>query len=114
MGLFILKKNMLRCPKCGGIYEKSDGYTNCFDCGYKLITEDEYRKYGLRAHVPKVECPYCHADDVKKISTANRMVSTGMFGMASKKLGKQWHCNIITRLPYNNIFSRAIDQRDLR
>ncbi len=40
-----------------------------------------------------VECPYCHAANVKKISTAGRMVSTGLFGLASNKIGKQWHCN---------------------
>lgn len=40
-----------------------------------------------------VECPYCHSLDTSKIGTVNRMVSTGMFGLASKKIGKQWHCN---------------------
>lgn len=93
MGLFLLKKNMLRCPQCGGIYEKSDGYSICIKCGRELITEDEYRSRGFIPRGPQVECPYCHANDVKKISTADRMVSTGLFGMASKKLGKQWHCN---------------------
>lgn len=93
MGLFILKKNMLRCPKCGRVGDKTDGDKICLFCGCDLISEDEYRAYGFRAHIPKVECPYCHANDVKKISTADRMVSTGLFGMASKKLGKQWHCN---------------------
>lgn len=39
-----------------------------------------------------VSCPYCHATNVKKISTASRMVSTGFFGLGSKKIGKQWHC----------------------
>lgn len=40
-----------------------------------------------------VSCPYCHATNVKKISTASRMVSTGFFGLGSKKIGKQWHCS---------------------
>ena len=40
-----------------------------------------------------VECPYCHSTNTSKIGTVNRMVSTGMFGIASKKIGKQWHCN---------------------
>lgn len=40
-----------------------------------------------------IECPYCHSLDTSKIGTVNRMVSTGMFGLASKKIGKQWHCN---------------------
>lgn len=93
MGLFIRKKNMIRCPECGRCGDKNDGYTICSFCGCKLITEDEYRARRLGTYVPKVECPYCHTTDVRKISTADRMVSTGLFGMASKKLGKQWHCN---------------------
>jgi len=42
---------------------------------------------------PKVECPYCHSTDTSKIGTVSRMASTGFFGLASKKMGKQWHCN---------------------
>lgn len=41
----------------------------------------------------KVKCPYCDSDNVKKISTLSRAVSTGMVGLASSKIGKQWHCN---------------------
>lgn len=40
-----------------------------------------------------VYCPYCNSSNVTKIGTVNRMVSTGMLGLASKKIGKQWHCN---------------------
>lgn len=38
-------------------------------------------------------CPYCHSMNTSKIGTVSRMTSTAMFGLASKKLGKQWHCN---------------------
>ena len=93
MGLFIFKKDKLRCPECGGLYFRDDGLTICLHDGCKLITEDEYRALGLGTYEPSVECPYCHKTDVRKISTADRMVSTGLLGMASKKLGKQWHCN---------------------
>jgi hypothetical protein len=41
----------------------------------------------------KVHCPYCNSTNVTKISTVDRVVSTGLFGLASKKIGKQWHCN---------------------
>lgn len=41
----------------------------------------------------KVTCPYCKSTNVKKISTTSRVVSTGLFGLASKKIGKQFHCN---------------------
>ncbi len=40
-----------------------------------------------------VECPYCHATNVRKVSLAGRAVSAGIFGLGSKKIGKQWHCN---------------------
>lgn len=93
MGIFAFKKNILRCPVCGATYFKDRGDRICIDHGCELIAEDEYRAFGAIPRGPQVECPYCHADDVKKISTADRMVSTGLFGMASKKLGKQWHCN---------------------
>lgn len=39
-----------------------------------------------------VKCPYCKSANVRKISTAGRVVSTGLFGLGSKKIGKQWHC----------------------
>lgn len=41
----------------------------------------------------RVECPYCHSNDVSKISTFGRAASVGIFGLASKKIGKQWRCN---------------------
>lgn len=40
-----------------------------------------------------IHCPYCNSTNVTKIGTVNRMVSTSMFGLASKKIGKQWHCD---------------------
>lgn len=42
---------------------------------------------------PTVTCPYCKSTNVAKISTVSRMASTSMVGLASKKIGKQWHCN---------------------
>ena len=42
---------------------------------------------------PSVECPYCHSINTSKSGTVSRMTSTAMFGLASKKIGKQWHCN---------------------
>ena len=42
---------------------------------------------------PKITCPYCQSTDTKKISGTSRFMSTGIFGLASGKIGKQWHCN---------------------
>lgn len=41
----------------------------------------------------KVTCPYCGSVNVKKVSTISRMASVSFFGLGSKKVGKQWHCN---------------------
>ena len=48
---------------------------------------------GYNVNTPTVTCPYCQSTNTKKISGASRWLSVGMFGMGSKKIGKQWHCN---------------------
>lgn len=42
---------------------------------------------------PVIICPYCKSANTKKISGTSRFMSTGVFGLASSKIGKQWHCN---------------------
>ena len=43
---------------------------------------------------PKIECPYCHSKDTKKISGFSKAVELGVFGIfAADRIGKQWHCN---------------------
>lgn len=44
-----------------------------------------------KSRVPK--CPSCGSSNVSKISTLNRVVSTGIFGLASSKIGKTHKCN---------------------
>lgn len=44
-------------------------------------------------YIPVVKCPYCQSTDTSKISAMGRVVSTGLFGLGSKKIGKQYHCN---------------------
>lgn len=50
----------------------------------KAILEEQSRR---------VTCSYCGSSDVKKIGLLNRSVSTELWGLGSKKIGKQWHCN---------------------
>lgn len=38
-------------------------------------------------------CPYCNSTNLTKVSGTSRFVSTLMFGIGSKKIGKQWKCN---------------------
>ena len=41
-----------------------------------------------------VECPYCHATNVKKITNTSKAVYTAIFGIFSiGRNSKQWHCN---------------------
>ncbi len=37
-------------------------------------------------------CPVCQSTNIEKIGMFKRMLSTNMFGIASDKVGKQWHC----------------------
>ena len=58
---------------------------------------EEYKKKreaekAYEATHPKPKCPTCGSTNVEKISTANRMVSVGMLGLASDKIGKQFCC----------------------
>lgn len=47
--------------------------------------------YNAAKH-PHVECPYCHSMNTEKISGVARGVSIYVMGVASPKIGKQWHC----------------------
>ena len=111
----IINKDMYECPKCKKIYffETSKEYTAiCEDCKCSLIfldnadydtelaekvknapkydpTQDPNSPY----YIPVIKCPYCSSTDTSKISAMGRVVSTGLFGLGSKKIGKQWHCN---------------------
>lgn len=50
----------------------------------KAIIEEQSR-------VPK--CTYCGSTNIKKIGLLNRAISTELWGLGSKKIGKQFHCN---------------------
>ena len=43
-----------------------------------------------QANIPK--CPTCGSTNVKHISTLNRAVSIGVFGLFSSKIGKNYEC----------------------
>lgn len=42
---------------------------------------------------PKIECPYCHSTNTKKISATSKAINTAVFGIFGTKRHKQWHCN---------------------
>jgi len=51
-----------------------------------LEGKDKGNKFG-------VSCPYCGATNINKISTGSRLLSTGLFGLASKTIGKNFKCS---------------------
>lgn len=58
----------------------------------KLSSEESFRQFQYnQAHAP--ECPYCQSTNLSKIGTVGRALSVGTFGLASGKIGKQFHCN---------------------
>lgn len=63
----------------------------------RIKREERIAKESLFSSRPKesnqVTCPYCKSTNVTKISTAGRVISVGLFGLGSSKVGKQWHCN---------------------
>lgn len=97
------------CEKCGStkIFANNiEGFQVevCEDClnVKKYYTDKEQRdKYNLKiqqekeqtGRLPTVVCPYCQSTNLKKLDVIDRGVSFGLFGFASSKVGKQWHCN---------------------
>lgn len=80
----------------------------CKKCGYNIakIVPTEYGTAILCTQCYEVEklndiktipnqpkCPYCQSTNLKKLDVIDRGVSFGLFGFASSKVGKQWHCN---------------------
>lgn len=61
----------------------------------KKIEEDNARRreLDLSKRPGAVQCPYCKSYDTTKITAGSRVASAVMWGVASNKLGKQWHCN---------------------
>lgn len=53
----------------------------------------EHGRAILEEQSGRVKCTYCGSTNVKKIGLLNRAVSTELWGLGSKKIGKQWHCN---------------------
>lgn len=69
---------------------------NEMDCDKEVAEQSVlyfFNKYTPKYESTTVTCPYCQSTNTKKISGASRFMSTGIFGLASSKIGKQWHCN---------------------
>lgn len=79
-------KLFFNCPICNKLFP--NGTLKCDVCGYDAIPRQVNPNI-----TSSPECPYCHSRKTKKISGTSRTISALTFGFASKKIGKQWHCN---------------------
>lgn len=98
-----------QCPNCGRTYTEFENVYYCGTCNYRLAKQEDIKKikhpelserdYHIIGTIqdptkPTVECPYCHATNVKKISGLSKAGGIAMFGLfALGKTSKQWHCN---------------------
>lgn len=55
-------------------------------------TRQELDEYNAKSRPNAVQCPYCKSWQTEKIGTIDRAVSVTLVGVASGKIGKQWHC----------------------
>lgn len=82
---------------CVDICRVSNDNPNIVRALLKLHDEDiiEYqiKLSQLKQADNSLRCPYCKSSNVLKISATSRIVSAGFFGLGSKKIGKQFHCN---------------------
>lgn len=94
---YYLKRHMY-----AGARTKLMRITNCseeearkvVDC---LVQQDEYEMSKSSTIIGNAEtciprCPTCGSTNISKISTTSRMISTGLFGLASSKIGKTMEC----------------------
>lgn len=84
---------MKTCPSCGRKLYLQEKY--CPACNYYLgnVPDVPTEPYYQQTSKPTVTCPYCQSTDCTKISFGHRWLSTGLFGLASSDVGKQWKCN---------------------
>lgn len=59
----------------------------------KAVSNGVNIKDALRGNYSVTKCPSCGSTNVSKIGFINRAVSTGLFGLASSKIGKTHKCN---------------------
>lgn len=115
----IINIHTYRCPKCRKFYDydSSEKYEavcpicdipldffGSFDIDTEIDPNESIptpeeedamirRYFAQQNKEPVVICPYCQSTRCSRISILGRMVSVEFWGLASNKLGKQWHCD---------------------
>lgn len=81
------------CKTCGNEMDKWNPIISYQKQSLKNVNEKKSYSYMNSYNTkPTITCPYCQSTNVSKIGTLGRMVSVGFWGLASGKVGKQWHC----------------------
>ena len=104
-GIYFIKDGINDLKNVNKIYEENKNDNTYCDNLIKQYYESKYESERIGRQViyddlkpkkktkPNIKCPYCGSNNTKKITVSSRAVSTTITGMASSKIGKQWHCN---------------------
>ena len=83
-------KIFIKCPKCNQQLIKLATENKQLDKQVNEIKKEIQEYQENQSNIPK--CPTCGSTNVKHISTLNRAVSIGVFGLFSSKIGKNYEC----------------------
>ena len=83
-------KIFIKCPKCNQQLIKLSTENKQLDKQVNEIRKEIQEHQEKQSNIPK--CPTCSSTNVKHISTLNRAVSIGVFGLFSSKIGKNYEC----------------------
>lgn len=83
-------KIFIKCPKCNQQLIKLSTKNKQLDKQVNEIKKEIQEYQENQSNTPK--CPTCGSTNVKHISTLNRAVSIGVFGLFSSKIGKNYEC----------------------
>lgn len=83
-------KIFIKCPKCNQQLIKLSTENKQLDKQVNEIKKEIQKYQEKQSNIPK--CPTCGSTNVKHISTLNRAVSIGVFGLFSSKIGKNYEC----------------------
>lgn len=97
----------IKCPNCSSLISETSRI--CPDCGFdgigSYLLQLEREKQAkvidythdyepIENNTPNIpRCPTCQSTDIKKISGLSKAGSVAMWGIFSRKVHKQWHCN---------------------
>lgn len=82
----------LICKKCGYVHQinETDEHVKFMELAERERQQNFDRSHG---NPQLIKCPYCQSTSCNKIGTVKRSLSVALLGIASSKIGKQWHCN---------------------